>query len=61
MTCEDCPFYEGCIERRGLCRDYLKYMERVERVRQDIERINENQKTVARCPVPDKGGGHRQG
>ena len=42
MTCEDCPFYQGCIERRGLCRDYLKYMERVERTRKQIEQLNEN-------------------
>ena len=41
-TCDTCPLREGCIERRGLCRDYLRYMERVERIKKQIEQLNEN-------------------
>lgn len=56
-TCYECPLRNGCIERRGLCRDYLQYMERVERTRRQIEQLNEDQKTSAVRTVPaDKGG-----
>ena len=41
MICEECPLAERCIERRGLCRDCIRYMERVERVRKEIEKLNE--------------------
>lgn len=43
MTCVDCPFYLRCMERRGLCRTFYQYRERVERTKQDIERINQSQ------------------
>ena len=52
MICEECPLAERCIERRGLCRDYLQYMERVERTRKQIEQLNEDQKASAVRTVP---------
>lgn len=56
-TCESCPLQEGCYEKRGLCRDYILYMERVEKVREQIEKLNENNTTSAVRAVPaDKGG-----
>ena len=56
MICEECPLREGCIERRGLCRDYLQYMERVERTRKQIEQLNEDQKASAVRAVPADEG-----
>lgn len=57
-TCDTCPLRNGCFERRGLCRDYILYMERVERTRKQIESLNNaNQTTPAEGTVPaDKGG-----
>ena len=52
MICEECPLRERCIERRGLCRDYLQYMERVERIRKQIEKLNETEKAPAVRTVP---------
>ena len=46
-TCDTCPLREGCIERRGICRDYILYMERVERVQKEIEKLNETEKAPA--------------
>ena len=51
-TCEKCPLREGCIERRGICRDYILYMERVERTRRQIEQLNEDQKKASGRTVP---------
>ena len=51
-TCESCPLREGCIERRGICRDYILYMERVERVQKEIEKLNETEKTLAEIAIP---------
>ena len=45
--CEQCPLRDGCIERRGICRDYILYMERVEKVREQIEKLNETKETPA--------------
>ena len=56
MICEECPLRDGCIERRGLCRDYLQYMERVERTRRQIEQLNEDQKKASGRTRTDKGG-----
>lgn len=56
MICEECPLAERCIERRGLCRDYLQYMERVERTRKQIEQLNEDQKASAVRAVPADEG-----
>lgn len=53
-TCDTCPLREGCIERRGLCRDYILYMERVERIQKEIEKLNETEKTLAEGTVPAK-------
>ncbi len=47
MICEECPLRERCIERRGICRDYILYMERVEEVKRKIERLNTDHKKVA--------------
>ncbi len=56
MICDECPLREGCIERRGLCRDYIRYMERVEKVREQIEKLNETKTAPAVRTVPtDKG------
>ena len=46
MPCEQCPLFERCIERRGLCHDYLRYTERVERIRKEIEMLNKAQKSA---------------
>ena len=55
-TCDTCPLRGGCIERRGICRDYILYMERVERTRKQIEQLNENNTPPAVRTVPaDKG------
>ena len=51
-TCEQCPLRDGCIERRGICRDYILYMERVERVQKEIEKLNETKETPAEGAVP---------
>ena len=56
MICDECPIREGCIERRGLCRDYILYMERVERIRDQIESLNENKEKVTGRSGADKGG-----
>ena len=55
MICEECPLRERCIERRGLCRDYLQYMERVERTRRQIEQLNENNTASAGRSGTNKG------
>lgn len=58
MICEDCTRFPGCLERRGICRDYkggrLKDMERI---RREIESVNEKFKT-ARSQEADS---HSQG
>lgn len=51
-TCEQCPLRDGCIERRGICRDYILYMERVERVQKEIEKLNETKETPAEIAIP---------
>lgn len=51
-TCDECPLRDGCIERRGLCRDYILYQERVERVQKEIEKLNETKKASAEGTVP---------
>ena len=56
MICEECPLQDGCIEQRGLCRDYIRYMERVERTRRQIEQLNEDQKASAVRAVPADEG-----
>ena len=50
-TCEQCPLRDGCIERRGICRDYILYQERVERVQKEIEKLNETKETPAEIPI----------
>ena len=56
MICEECPLREWCIERRGLCRDYILYMERAERTRRKIEQLNENNTASAVRAVPADEG-----
>lgn len=51
-TCDTCPLREGCIERRGICRDYILYMERVERVQKEIEKLNETKETSSEGTIP---------
>lgn len=52
MTCEECPLRERCYERRGICLDCIRYMERIERTRKQIEKLNETEKASAVRPVP---------
>lgn len=52
MICEECPLAERCIERRGLCRDYILYMERAERVQKEIEKLNETKTPLAEIAIP---------
>lgn len=52
MTCEECPLRERCYERRGICLDCIRYMERIERTRKQIEQLNENQAPPSVRTVP---------
>ena len=61
MICDECPLSEGCIEQRGLCRDYIRYMERVEEVRKKIEQLNENNTASAGRTGTDKGSIQKAG
>ena len=56
MTCEECPLRERCYERRGICLDCIRYMERIERIRNQIEGLNENKEKVTGRSGADKGG-----
>lgn len=57
MTCEECPLRERCYERRGICLDCIRYMERIERTRKQIEKLNnENQAPPAVRTVPADEG-----
>lgn len=47
MICDECPLQGGCIEQRGLCRDYIRYMERIEEARRKIGQLNEDYKKAA--------------
>ena len=55
-TCDTCPLRNGCFERRGLCRDFILYMERVERTRRKIEQLNENNTPPSVRTVPADEG-----
>lgn len=50
-TCDTCPLRHGCIEKRGICRDFILYQERIEKVREQIEKLNETETTFAEVPV----------
>ena len=54
--CDTCPLREGCSERIGLCNAYLQYQKRVERIRNQIESLNENKEKVTGRSGADKGG-----
>ena len=54
-TCDTCPLRDGCIERRGICRDYILYQERVEEVRKKIEQLNTSHKKAAGRSGSNKG------
>ena len=56
-TCEQCPLREGCIERRGICRDYILYQERIEGVKKEIEKLNETKETSSEGTIPTNEGG----
>ena len=60
-TCEQCPLRDGCYEKRGLCRDYILYMERVERTRRQIEQLNQNNTASAGRSGSDKGSVQKAG
>ena len=49
--CDTCPLREGCSERIGLCNAYLQYQKRVERIRKQIEKLNETETAPAVCTV----------
>ena len=54
--CDTCPLRDGCYERRGICRDYILYQERVERVQKEIEKLNETKEASAEIAVPANKG-----
>ena len=56
-TCDTCPLRDGCIERRGICRDYILYQERVERVQKEIEKLNETKEASAEGTISANKGG----
>ena len=56
-TCDTCPLREGCSERIGLCNAYLQYQKRVERIRKQIEKLNETKEASAEIAVPANEGG----
>ena len=56
MICDECPLREGCIEQRGLCRDYIRYMERIEEARRKIGQLNEDYKKAAGRSGSNEGG-----
>ena len=57
MICDECPLRERCYERRGICLDYIRYMERIERTRKQIEKLNnENQAPPSVRPIPADEG-----
>lgn len=60
-TCDTCPLREWCYERRGICKSYIDYAERVERTKKDIERINQSKsnETSEAEVAADKASGHR--
>ena len=50
--CDTCPLREGCSERIGLCNAYLQYQKRVERIRKQIEKLNETKETSSEGTIP---------
>lgn len=56
MICEECPLRDGCYERIGLCNAYLQYQKRVERIKKQIEQLNEDQKASAVRAIPGDEG-----
>jgi hypothetical protein len=52
MICDECPLRDGCYERIGLCNAYLQYQKRIERIRKQIEKLNETEKAPAVRTVP---------
>ena len=56
MTCEECPLRERCYERRGICLDCIRYMERIERTRKQIEKLNETKTVSAEIAIPADEG-----
>lgn len=42
MTCEDCPWFDQCSERRGVCVEFMAYLEKVKKAKHEIEELNKN-------------------
>lgn len=52
MTCDDCLHKPICMEQRGPYREYKT----IEMVRQEIEKLNENQKKAPRATTTSDAG-----
>ena len=50
-ACDHCRHNSDCFEQRGRCADFETEKQYRKRLRQDIEIINETQKTSAACTV----------
>ena len=55
--CTDCLYYRICMERRGICTEYKT----LEQVRQEIEKLNENQKKSPRSTATSDEGDIQEG
>lgn len=40
MTCRDCPWYERCSERRGVCTEFMNYIDRISEAKHGIKEAN---------------------
>lgn len=50
--CSACLHYSECMEQRGICTEYKT----LEQVRQEIEKLNENQKKASRTTATSDAG-----
>lgn len=51
--CKPCLYYLICMERRGICTEYKTLAQ----VREEIEQLNENQKTAPTIPTDSNEAG----
>ena len=52
QPCADCLYFKDCMEQRGICTEYKT----LEQVRQEIEKLNENQKKAPRTTATSDAG-----
>ena len=55
--CDDCLHFHECMEQRGICTEYKT----LEQVRQEIEKLNENQKKAPRTTATSDAGSVQEG